>query len=35
VQLLGAVGAHAVLVGELLMRAPDPGAALRALRGAG
>jgi len=33
VQLLGAVGAHAVLVGEQLMRAPDPGAALRALRG--
>lgn len=33
VTLLGAVGAHAVLVGEQLMRAPDPGAALRALRG--
>lgn len=33
VQLLGAVGAHAVLVGEQLMRAPSPGAALRALRG--
>jgi indole-3-glycerol phosphate synthase len=32
--LLGAVGAHAVLVGEQLMRAPDPAAALRALRGA-
>jgi indole-3-glycerol phosphate synthase len=32
VQLLGAVGAHAVLVGEQLMRADDPGAALRALR---
>ena len=34
VTLLGAVGAHAVLVGEQLMRAPDPGDALRALRGA-
>lgn len=33
VQLLGAVGAHAVLVGEQLMRAPDVGAALRTLRG--
>ncbi|MEO7094404.1 MAG: indole-3-glycerol phosphate synthase TrpC [Polyangiales bacterium] len=33
VQLLGAVGAHAVLVGEQLMRAPDPAVALRALRG--
>jgi indole-3-glycerol phosphate synthase len=33
VQLLGAVGAHAVLVGEGLMRAPSPGAALAALRG--
>jgi len=32
VHLLGAVGAHAVLVGEQLMRAPSPGAALRALR---
>jgi indole-3-glycerol phosphate synthase len=31
--LLGTVGAHAVLVGEQLMRAPDPGAALRTLRG--
>jgi len=31
--VLGAVGAHAVLVGEQLMRAPDPAAALRALRG--
>ncbi len=31
--LLGAVGAHAVLVGEQLMRAPDPAVALRALRG--
>jgi indole-3-glycerol phosphate synthase len=34
VQLLGAVGAHAVLVGEQLMRAESPGEALRALRGA-
>jgi len=34
VQLLGAVGAHAVLVGEQLMRAASPGAALLALRGA-
>jgi indole-3-glycerol phosphate synthase len=33
VQLLGAVGAHAVLVGEQLMRAPSPGAALKTLRG--
>ena len=33
VQLLGAVGAHAVLVGEQLMRAASPGDALRALRG--
>ena len=32
VKLLGAVGAHAVLVGESLMRAPSPGAALRELR---
>ena len=31
VKLLGAVGAHAVLVGEQLMRAPSPGAALRDL----
>lgn len=31
--LLGAVGAHAVLVGETLMRAPDRAAAVRALRG--
>jgi indole-3-glycerol phosphate synthase len=31
VKLLGAVGAHAVLVGEQLMRAPDPGAALAEL----
>jgi indole-3-glycerol phosphate synthase len=31
VKLLGAVGAHAVLVGEHLMRAPSPGAALREL----
>ncbi len=33
VALLGAVGAHAVLVGEQLMRAPDPAVALRALFG--
>jgi indole-3-glycerol phosphate synthase len=33
VQLLGSVGAHAVLVGEHLMRAPSPGQALRELRG--
>jgi indole-3-glycerol phosphate synthase len=33
VQLLGAVGAHAVLVGEQLMRAASVGDALRALRG--
>jgi indole-3-glycerol phosphate synthase len=32
VRLLGAVGAHAVLVGETLMRAASPGRALRALR---
>jgi len=32
-QLLGAVGAHAVLVGEQLMRQPSPADALRALRG--
>ncbi len=31
---LGAAGAHAVLVGEHLMRAPSPGAALRELLGA-
>jgi len=31
VKLLGAVGAHAVLVGEQLMRATSPGAALREL----
>ena len=31
VKLLGAVGAHAVLVGEQLMRAASPGAALREL----
>jgi indole-3-glycerol phosphate synthase len=30
---LGKAGAHAVLVGEHLMRAPSPGDALRALRG--
>ena len=34
VAALAAVGAHAILVGESLMRAADPGAALRALRGA-
>lgn len=33
VKLMGAVGAHAVLVGEQLMRAADPGLALRVLRG--
>lgn len=33
VDILGAVGAHAVLVGESLMRAPSPGQALRELRG--
>ena len=32
VERLRRVGAHAVLVGELLMRAPDVGAALRTLR---
>jgi indole-3-glycerol phosphate synthase len=32
VRALGAAGAHAVLVGEHLMRAVSPGAALRALR---
>ena len=32
IHLLGAVGAHAVLVGEQLMRAPSPGEALLALR---
>lgn len=32
VALLGAVGAHAVLVGETLMRAPSPGQALAQLR---
>ncbi|MEZ4359587.1 MAG: indole-3-glycerol phosphate synthase TrpC [Kofleriaceae bacterium] len=32
VALLGAVGAHAVLVGETLMRAPSPGLALAELR---
>ncbi len=32
VKLMGAVGAHAVLVGEQLMRAADPGLALRLLR---
>lgn len=34
VALLGAVGAHAVLVGETLMRAPSPGKALAELRAA-
>lgn len=33
VEQLGAAGAHAVLVGESLMRAPSPGAALAALIG--
>jgi indole-3-glycerol phosphate synthase len=33
VERLGAAGAHAVLVGEHLMRAPSPGEALRELRG--
>jgi indole-3-glycerol phosphate synthase len=31
VETLGAAGAHAVLVGESLMRAASPGAALREL----
>jgi indole-3-glycerol phosphate synthase len=35
VRALGDAGAHAVLVGEQLMRAPSPGDALLALRGAG
>jgi indole-3-glycerol phosphate synthase len=35
VDALGAAGAHAVLVGESLMRAPSPGAALRVLLGGG
>jgi len=35
VRRLGAAGAHAVLVGERLMRAPSPGVALAELRGAG
>ncbi|HEY0192109.1 MAG TPA: indole-3-glycerol phosphate synthase TrpC [Kofleriaceae bacterium] len=35
VAALGAAGAHAVLVGEQLMRAASPGDALLALRGAG
>jgi indole-3-glycerol phosphate synthase len=35
VDALGAAGAHAVLVGESLMRAPSPGSALAALRGSG
>lgn len=34
VAALAEVGAHAILVGESLMRAAEPGAALRALRGA-
>ena len=34
VQRLGDAGAHAVLVGEQLMRAPSPGDALLTLRGA-
>ena len=34
VRRLADAGAHAVLVGEQLMRAPSPGAALRELRGA-
>ena len=34
VRRLGDVGAHAVLVGEQLMRAPSPGEALLALRAA-
>jgi indole-3-glycerol phosphate synthase len=34
VELALAAGARAVLVGEALMRAADPGAALRRLRGA-
>ena len=33
VERMGAAGAHAVLVGEHLMRAPSPGRALRELRG--
>jgi indole-3-glycerol phosphate synthase len=33
VELALAAGARAVLVGEALMRAADPGAALRRLRG--
>jgi indole-3-glycerol phosphate synthase len=33
VRMLGAAGAHAVLVGEHLMRAPSPGEALRELLG--
>ena len=33
VQRAGEAGAHAVLVGELLMRSPDPEAAVRALTG--
>nr|MBA2311229.1 indole-3-glycerol-phosphate synthase TrpC [Actinomycetota bacterium] len=33
VEALGAAGAHAVLVGEALVTAPDPEAKLRALAG--
>jgi indole-3-glycerol phosphate synthase len=33
VDRLGQVGVHAVLVGEALLRAPDPAAAARALAG--
>ena len=35
VEALGRAGAHAVLVGEQLMRAASPGDALLALRGLG
>jgi len=34
VRRLADAGAHAFLVGESLMREPDPGLALRRLRGA-
>ena len=33
IRALDAEGVHAFLVGEALMRDPDPGAALRRLRG--